>query len=153
MSYANQHDIGAYITSAFGGQDSTLGEEVNGVWVPKEYFLSGKVSVWYDADLEAEETLTFNTVRVEDADDSSGTGAETYDRGSTTEISDYTADNASGVVELNLRLDGARDYVRVVWEAETSDTGTANIGAVWTFAGDYNRPPGEYQASTVTTSA
>lgn len=153
-------NIGAYIAPRFGGfvnataagaGDAT---EVDGVWIDRQDFFSASVVLSYTATLQQAETLTLVS-NVQDASDSSGTGAADYgavyasavvatgDTGGSTEV---------GAVKYNVDFlggtQGAADgtaadrYIRVQFTPDLSASGTdtADVMAVVILGGAEDAP-------------
>jgi len=151
-SIANIHDVGSYITSAFGGAVSVTGggsgdaSEVSGGWVNRGVKKSAKVILTYTATLAEGETLTLAS-NVQDATDSSGTGAADYGDSDESYSSAVVATGGTGgstetgTVEYDIDLAGANGYIQTQFtptmSATTADTAVVAATIVLGGADEY----------------
>jgi hypothetical protein len=105
-----------------------------------------KVCLAYEAALTSEKTLSL-TANLQTADDSSfSVNAEDFgDALTKTEVAGGTGiTSATGVVELDFDLRGARRYVRIQYTPDLSNTGTdtCTVAAAYILAGATEQPIG-----------
>lgn len=143
-------DIGAQIAGracaaatavAAGTGDAT---EVSGQWIDRQGFLSAKLIVTYQAVLAEGETISI-AANLQDATDSSGTGAADFGTASADAVRATGGSGGSterGVVEIDVDLSAARQYVRAQFTPNLSASGTdtAILSAVLVLGGAESIP-------------
>ena len=150
---AQQHDIGSYLTTAFGGAVSVTaggggdGSEVSGGWIDRQTLGSAKVVLTYTATLAEDETLTLAS-NVQDATDSSGTGAADYGDSDESYSAAVVATGGTGgstetgTVEYDVDLFGANQYMQAQFTPTLSASGTDTcvVAATIVMSGDDTYP-------------
>lgn len=127
-----QRDIGAHITGRAGGAvEATAGgagdaAEVNGPWIDRQGYLSGKLIITYQATLGDGETLSV-AANLQDASDDSGTGAADFGNAAASAVRATGGSGGTterGVVEIDVDLSGAKQYVRPQFTPDLSAANT-----------------------------
>jgi hypothetical protein len=145
-SQALQHDIGAWITSRFADQiDVTAAgagdaTESDGIWVQRpEMAASCKVIVAYEAVLADTEDIAIG-FNVQDATSAAGAGVDDFGAAvaSAVLVTSSGGTTERGVVELDLNLAGANEFLRtqITPDMSAASTDTARIQAVFVFSGE-----------------
>lgn len=149
--HASMQNAGALIAARYAsaGVDVTAGgtgdnTEVNGAWIDRRGFSSLKVVIPYTATLAQAATLSI-AANLQDASDSSGTGAADYgDALASTVVSTGGTGGSTntGVVELDFDLSGCDRYIRIQFTPNLSASGTdvAEMGAAYILAGATDNP-------------
>jgi hypothetical protein len=152
-------NIGAYIATRHAGQVSVVaggaadGTEVDGGWIDRQDFHSAKVVVSYTTTLADTESLTI-AANLQDASDSSGTGAADYGAvfASTSMVTSDGGTTEIGQAEFDIDFlggtQGAADgtaadrYIRVQFTPTMSASGTdtAELMAIVILGGAENVP-------------
>jgi len=126
--------------TAGGGGDAT---EVNGAWTDrlgtKGMYMTAKLVITYTATLAATKTLAF-AVNIQDASDSSGTGAADFGDALASTVVDTGESGGStevGTIELDFDLSSAKEFIRSQITPDLSATGTDTCSwqATWIFGG------------------
>ena len=137
--HALMHNIGAYIkaviasvvtaVTAAGSGDNT---EVDGVWIDRMGYNSLSVLIHYQATLAAAKTIAI-AANLQDASDSSGTGAADYGDAYAKTVQATGSGGGStekGVLKLDFDLKTADRYVRVQFTPDLSASGTDTASLV-----------------------
>lgn len=139
-------DIGAQIvgrvcavpdeaTAGGSGDDA----EVDGEWIDRQGYLSGKLIIAFEATLADGETLSIGS-NFQDASDSSGTGAADFGDAEASAVRATGGSGGStekGQVEIDIDLSGAKQFVRAQFTPDLSAAGTdtAKLAAVLVLGG------------------
>ncbi len=154
MNRADIYNSGADFRAAFGDMvlvtaggagDNT---EANGEWVDRKDLtdgiaMSAKLVFVLEATLAAAANMTL-LANFQDATDASGTGAADY--GTPFPVTTVLASTPGGtvftVVEIDVNLSSAREFVRIQFTPNLSaaNTDTARCAAVWLFGGAQRGP-------------
>lgn len=149
--HASMQNAGALIAARYGvaGVDVTAGgtgdaTEVNCAWIDRRGFASLKAVITYTATLAASATLTF-AANLQDASDSSGTGAGDYGTAlAATVVATGPGGGGTlgGVVELDFDLSGTDRYVRLQATPNLSaaNTDVCEFGVTYILAGATENP-------------
>lgn len=138
-------DIGAQIAGrACAAVAATAGgagdaAEVNGQWIDRQGFLSAKLIVAYQGVLGDGDTLSV-AANLQDATDGSGTGAADFGTAAADAVRATGGSGGSterGVVEIDVDLSGAKQFVRAQFTPNLSaaNTDTAILSAVLVLGG------------------
>ena len=132
MNPATMRDIGALLAAACcGAVDATAGgsgdaTEVDGQWIDRQDYLSGKLVIVFKTTLAEDKTLSI-AANMQDASDSGGTGAADYGDALANAVFATGGTGGSteyGVAVLDVDLSGAKQYVRAQFTPDLSATGT-----------------------------
>lgn len=123
-------DIGAYLRGNFGGAASATAAgagdntEVDGPWVDRRGYMSVKLCVGWTATLADTETFSL-AYNLQDASDSSGTGAADYGTvvASTVQGTASGAETLTGVAALDIDLQTADRFIRAQHTPDLSAAG------------------------------
>lgn len=144
--HASMQNAGALIGARYAtaGVDVAAGSagdatEVNGAWIDRLGFASLKVVIVYTTTLTAAATLSI-AANMQDASDSSGTGAADFGDALTSTVQatgESGGSTETGVVELDIDLSAADQFVRVQFTPDLSAAGTdtAELSAVYLVLG------------------
>lgn len=138
-------DIGAQITGrAAGAADVTAAgsgdnTEVSGPYIDRRGFLSAKLVIHYKAVLQQDETISI-AANLQDADSTGGSGLGDFGNAVANAVQATGGAGGSteeGVVELDVDLSGAKQYVRAQFTPDLSASGTdtAIVSAVLILGG------------------
>lgn len=136
-------NIGAYINPVYCIQSTNAGSTQSGAWIdrlmgsPLSMPLSCTLVIAWACTVVTSETLTVSA-NIQDATDSSGTGAASY--GSTLAAAVVATGTTggsvlTGVSQLDNSLGGAREFVRSQHKLAVSASGTVQHSAVLIFGG------------------
>lgn len=149
--HASMNNAGALLAGRYAaaGVDVTAGgsgdnTEVNGAWIDRLGFNSIKVVIPYTTTLAQAATLAI-AANLQDASDSSGTGAADYGDALAATVQatgDTGGSTETGVVELDFDVSGCDRYVRIQFTPNLSaaNTDVAEMGAVYVLAGSASNP-------------
>lgn len=136
-------NIGAFINPAYCIQSTNAGTTQNGAWIdrlqgsPLSMPLSALLVVAWACTVVTAETLTVSA-NLQDATDSSGTGAAAYGTALAAAVVATGTTGASlltGVSQLDISLGSAREFVRSQHKLAVSASGTVQHSAVLIFGG------------------
>jgi len=137
VRYAN---VGTTATAG-GSGDAT---EVDGAWIDRQGFNSITVAIPYTATLAEDETLSV-AANLQDASDSSGTGAADFGTALAATVQatgDTGGSTETGAVKLTFDLTEADRYVRIQFTPDLSaaNTDTAKLAAAYVLGGAVELP-------------
>lgn len=154
MNRSDIYDGGYRSRAAFGDKIAALAAgtgdatEASGPWVSRDDSAAGmaksaKLVITWEATLTDTKTLSIG-VNIQDATDSSGTGAADYGTAYAAAVV-ATSDGGgteSGVMEFDFDLSSANEYVRtqITPDLNASGTDVVTIHAAWVFYGGNNTP-------------
>jgi len=149
--HAAMSDIGALLAARYAsaGVDVTAAgsgdaTEVDGAWIDRRNYTSMKAVIVYTTTLQSGETLSV-AANLQDASDSSGTGAADFGDALTSTVQatgESGGSTETGVVELDFDLSAADRYVRLQFTPDLSASGTdtAELAAVYIIGGSNENP-------------
>lgn len=143
-------DIGSQITSRAAGGVNLVAAgagdnaEVSGPWIDRSGFLSAKLVITYKGVLAQDETLSIAANLQDDLDGTGGDATDFGDAAANAVVATGGAGGSTeyGVVEIDVDLSGARQYVRAQFTPDLSAgaTDTAVVSAVLVLGGADETP-------------
>jgi len=140
MNVATHRNIGALLTPKVSDlaslSTSTDGSEIDGGYVDRLDHLSAKLVIAYEAVLTEAETLTI-AANVQDDADGAGAGVDYGDAFASAVVATGGSGGSTerGVVEIDLNLSAAKQYLRAQYTAtlSASSADTVILSAVFVF--------------------
>ena len=109
----------------------------NGAWVDRTKFRSAVAAIAYTTS----GGVTGGTIKVKVQDATSSGGAGSADFSTEQTLTIGAGPNETGIIEHDVNLAGARDFVRIAVDADpTGGTPVSIVSAVFVFGNPINRP-------------